>query len=146
MALLWSCLGGEKDGLAPSQGVKDPCLALAGRDFVSFKQGGIYVCKIFLRDLLDSLLLTLEYELNSSAIACWGDGAFDSGPRRNCKQHCSNKALIKVGSPTGQGKCWLSKWLELYGIIGASTPWGRRLDQVWRAYVFYNLGPFKAGI
>ena len=32
-------LGGEKDGLAPSLWVEDPCLALAGRDNVSFKQG-----------------------------------------------------------------------------------------------------------
>ena len=86
--------------------------------------------------------LRLEYELNSNAIACWGDGAFGSGTRRNSKQHyCSNKA-----SSTGDGKHWLSKWLELYGIIGASTPWGRRLNQVRRAYVFYNLGPFKVGI
>ena len=86
--------------------------------------------------------LRLEYELNSNAIACWGDGAFDSGTRRNSKQHyCSNKVLLKVVSSTGEGIHWLSKWLELYGIIGASTPWGRRQD-----HVFYNLVPFKVGI
>ena len=73
---------------------------------MSFKQGGIYVCKIFLRDLLDSLLLTLEYELNSSAIACWGDGAFDSGPRRNCKQHyfaAQIKLYLKLGAQQVRG-------------------------------------------
>ena len=38
MALPLPCLGGEKDGLAPSLWVEDPCLALAGRDNVSLSR------------------------------------------------------------------------------------------------------------
>ena len=55
---------------------------------------------------MDSLFLTLEFELNSSAIAFWGDGAFDSGPRRNCKQHyfaAQIKLYLKLGAKQVRG-------------------------------------------